>query len=142
MDGFKLLDTDTNHFYYGDKFKFRMDWHSTTDTDRIKMKVVIFGSNAEGIGVIYVDDLNYSLGNNQTEFVFDTRSLAPGQYVLHFKLYDEDYLGNAEYYDQCIGIRFTIEHSEKHIKLKHWFKDWGNAVLPCIEQIDGDDKNV
>ncbi len=142
IDGFKLLDTDTNHFYYGDKFKFRMDWHSTTDTDRIKMKVVIFGSDAEGIGVIYAGELAYSIGNNQNEFVFDTKYLMPGQYALHFKLYDEDVIGNAEYYDQCVGIRFTIEHSENNQHLKHWFKDWGNAVLPCIEQINGDDKNV
>ena len=62
-DIIKLLDTDTNHFYYGDKFKFRMDWHSTTDTDRIKMKVVIFGSDAEGIGVIYAGELKYSINS-------------------------------------------------------------------------------
>ena len=142
IDGFKLLDAESNHFYYGDKFRFRMDWHCSNATDRIKMKVVVSGSDTEGVGVIYVGDLNHTEGVNQTEFMFDTKYFMPGRYTLHFKLYDEDYVGNAAYYDQCTGIRFNIEHNDNDIHLKHWFKDWGNAVLPCIEQIDGDDKNV
>lgn len=142
IDGFKLLDTESNHFYYGDKFRFRMDWHCSNATDRIKMKIVVSGSDTEGVGVIYVGDLEHCEGNNQTEFLFDTKYFMPGRYNLHFKLYDEDYTGNAVYYDQCAGIRFNVEHNDKDIHLKHWFKDWGNAVLPCIEKINGDDKNV
>ncbi len=142
IDGFKLLDAESNHFYYGDKFRFRMDWHCSNATDRIKMKIIVSGSDTEGVGVIYADDLQHSEGKNQTEFSFDTKYFMPGRYTLHFKLYDEDYVGNAAYYDQCTGIRFNVEHNDKDIHLKHWFKDWGNAVLPCIEQIHGDDKNV
>ncbi|MBQ8015274.1 MAG: hypothetical protein IJ264_03700, partial [Clostridia bacterium] len=140
--GFKLLDAESNHFYYGDKFRFRMDWHCSNATDRIKMKIIVSGSDTEGVGVIYAGDLQHSEGKNQTEFLFDTKYFMPGRYTLHFKLYDEDYVGNAAYYDQCTGIRFNVEHNDKDIHLKHWFKDWGNAVLPCIEQIHGDDKNV
>ena len=142
MNGFKILDADSNHFFYGDKFRFRMDWHCSNSTDRIKLKVVVFGSDTEGIGVIYAGDLPHTEGDNQTEFIFDTKYFMPGRYTLHFKLYDEDYIGNAGYYDQVTGIRFTVEHADGAIHLKHWFKDWGNAVLPCIEQINGDDENV
>ncbi len=142
IDGFKLLDAESNHFYYGDKFRFRMDWHCSNATDRIKMKIVVSGSDTEGVGVIYAGNLKHTEGNNQTEFLFDTKYFMPGRYTLHFKLYDEDYIGNAAYYDQCPGIRFNIEHNDCDIHLKHWFKDWGSAVLPCIEQINGDDKNV
>ena len=136
IDGFKLLDTESNHFYYGNKFRFRMDWHCSNATDRIKMKIVVSGSDTEGVGVIYAGDLKHTEGINQTEFLFDTKYFMPGRYTLHFKLYDEDYVGNAAYYDQCTGIRFNVEHNDDDIHLKHWFKDWGNAVLPCIEQID------
>ncbi len=142
IDGFKLLDAESNHFYYGDKFRFRMDWHCSNATDRIKMKIIVSGSDTEGVGVIYAGDLQHSEGKNQTEFSFDTKYFMPGRYTLHFKLYDEDYVGNAAYYDQCTGIRFNVEHNDNDIHLKHWFKDWGNAVLPCVEQINGDDKNV
>ena len=142
IDGFKLLDAESNHFYYGDKFRFRMDWHCSNATDRIKMKIVVSGSDTEGVGVIYAGNLKHTEGNNQTEFLFDTKYFMPGRYTLKFKLYDEDYIGNAAYYDQCPGIRFNIEHNDCDIHLKHWFKDWGSAVLPCIEQINGDDKNV
>ncbi len=142
IDGFKLLDTDSNHFYYSDRFRFRMDWHCSNATDRVKMKIVVSGSDTEGVGVIYAGELKHTAGANQTEFVFDTKYFMPGRYTLHFKLYDEDYIGNAAYYDQCTGIRFNVEHNDDDIHLKHWFKDWGNAVLPCIEQINGDDKNV
>lgn len=142
IDGFKLLDTESNHFYYGDKFRFRMDWHCSNNTERIKMKIVVSGSDSEGVGVIYAGELKHKEGNNQTEFLFDTKYFMPGRYTLYFKLYDEDNVGNVVYYDQCTGIRFNVEHNDYDIHLKHWFKDWGNAVLPCIEQINGDDKNV
>ena len=131
IDGFKLLDAESNHFYYGDKFGFRMDWHCSNATDRIKMKVVVSGSDTEGVGVIYVGDLNHTEGVNQTEFMFDTKYFMPGRYTLHFKLYDEDYVGNAAYYDQCTGIRFNIEHNDNDIHLKHWFKDWATLFYPA-----------
>lgn len=135
IDGFKLLDAESNHFYYGDIFRFRMDWHCSNDTERIKMKIIVSGSDTEGVGVIYAGELSHKEGNNQTEFLFDTKYFMPGRYTLHFKLYDEDYIGNVVYYDQCTGIRFNVEHTENDTHLKHWFKNWGNAVLPCIEQI-------
>ena len=142
IDGFKLLDAESNHFFYGDKFRFRMDWHCSNATDRVKMKIVVSGSDTEGVGIIYAGDLPHTEGENRTEFIFDTQYFMPGRYTLHFKLYDEDYIGNAAYYDQVTGIRFTVEHADGAIHLKHWFKDWGNAVLPCIEKINGDDENV
>ena len=135
MDSFELLNVESNHFYYGEKFRFRMNWHCNNNYDRVKMKIVVFGSDAEGIGVIYCGEVKHTEGTNHTDFVFDTQYFMPGHYTLHFKLYDEDVLGNAAYYDQCVGIRFSIEHSENALHLKHWFKDWGNAVLPCITQI-------
>ncbi len=142
IDGFRLIDAESNHFYYGEKIRFLMDWHCSNATDRIKMKIVVSGSDTEGVGVIYAGDLTHTEGKNQTEFLFDTKYFMPGRYTLHFKLYDEDYVGNAAYYDQVTGIRFNVEHADDAIHLKHWFKDWGNAVLPCIEQIKGDNKNV
>ena len=142
INGFKLLNSDSNHFLYGDKFRFRMDWHSSNSDERVMLKVVVFGSDTQGMGVIYAGELPHNEGKNRTEFLFDTKYFMPGRYTLHFKIYDEDLIGNVGYYDQVVGIRFNVEHNDKDIHLKHWFKDWGNAVLPCIEQIHGDDKNV
>ena len=76
-------------------------------------------------------------GDNYVDFLFDTKYLVSGKCTLDLKLYNEDEEGNVVYYDQSRGIRFSIAHSEESKHLKHWFADWGNAVLPCIEQIRG-----
>ncbi len=142
IDSFKITDSPSNHIEYGNTFKFLMKWHCQNDTERVKMKIVITSTDGYAVGIIHCGELNHTEGNNESYFLFDTKYLVPGRYALHFKLYDEDQSGNAAYYDQCKGIVFVVEHSDKSIHLKHWFKNWGNAVLPCIEQIDGDDKNV
>ena len=54
-------------------------------------------------------------------------------------LYDEDQSGNVMFYDRTNALRFTLEHGDESVKLKHWFKDWGNAVLPCVTQINQED---
>jgi lipopolysaccharide transport system ATP-binding protein len=136
IDSFEILNTETSHVNYGDIFKFRMKWHSENDFERVKMKIVVSGSDTEGVGVIYVGELYHGKGKNQTDFLFDTQYFMPGRYRLHFKLYDEDENGNVVYYDQCTGIRFTVDHADDAIYLRHWFKDWGNAVLPCVTKID------
>ena len=70
------------------------------------------------------------------DFIFDTSFLFPGKYSVDLKLYNEDDIGNVVYYDQCRGMRFTVSHSDNSKHLKHWFADWGNAVLPCIKKIE------
>ncbi len=135
INSFEIADKPSNHIEYGDLFKIRMKWHCRNDSDRVKMKIVITGSDENSVGVIYGGEIEHIAGINETYFSFDTKYLVPGRYALHFKLYDEDKAGNAAYYDQCKGIVFVIEHSDKSFHLKHWFKDWGNAVLPCIEKI-------
>ncbi|MEE1284318.1 MAG: hypothetical protein UHK54_05605, partial [Acutalibacteraceae bacterium] len=142
INSFTILNYESNHINYGDAFNFKMNWICQNDDERIKMKVVITSTDGYAVGIIHCGELNHNKGINESIFSFDTKYLVPGRYALHFKLYDEDKLGNAAYYDQCKGIVFVIEHSENSLHLKHWFQNWGNAVLPCIEQINGDDKNV
>lgn len=142
IDSFTITDKSTNHIDYGDIFKFRMKWNCQNDSERVKMKIVITSTDGYAVGIIHCGELSHDKGSNESYFSFDTKYLVPGRYALHFKLYDEDQTGNAAYYDQCKGIVFVVEHSDESIHLKHWFKNWGNAVLPCIEQINGDDINV
>lgn len=142
IDSFEITDKDSNHIDYADNFKFLMKWNCQNNFERVKMKIVITSTDGYAVGIIHCGELNHKEGLNKSYFSFDTKYLVPGRYALHFKLYDEDQSGNAAYYDQCKGIVFVVEHSDKSIHLKHWFKNWGNAVLPCIEQINGDDKNV
>ncbi len=135
IDSFEITDKSSNHINYGDLFEFRMKWHCQNDYERVKMKIVITGSDENSVGIIHCGEIEHTEGVNESYFSFDTKYLVPGRYALHFKLYDEDKAGNAAYYDQCKGIVFVIEPSDKSIHLKHWFKDWGNAVLPCIEKL-------
>ena len=136
VESFELIDVkNTNHFEYGEKIKFKMNWHSKNLSETVKMKIVVSGSDSEGVGVIYCGELLVTGECNCSYFELDTKYFMPGRYRFHFKLYNDDEFGNVVYYDQVTGIRFNVEHSDDSLHLKHWFKDWGNAVLPCVTQI-------
>lgn len=142
LQNLHMYESETNNLEYGDVFPFRIEWKSENNTERVLMKMVINGIDATPVGVIFGGELKAEKGLNSAEFSFDTSYLVPGKYTVDIILYDEDKSGNIMFYDRATALRFTVEHGEKSLKLKHWFKDWGNAVLPCIEQINGDDNNV
>lgn len=142
LQNLHMYESETNNLEYGDVFPFRIEWKSENNTERVLMKMVINGIDATPVGVIFGGELKAEKGLNSAEFSFDTSYLVPGKYTADIILYDEDKSGNIMFYDRATALRFTVEHGEKSLKLKHWFKDWGNAVLPCIEQINGDDNNV
>ncbi len=135
VDSFEITDKTTNHIEYGEKFTFCMKWNDYEGAETVKAKVILTSADGYAVGIIHCGQIEHVKGANQSYFTFDTKYLVPGRYALHFKLYDEDQAGNAAYYDQCKGIVFVVEHSDSSLHLKHWFKNWGNAVLPCIEKI-------
>lgn len=135
LQSLELLEKETNKFEYGEKVPFRICWKSENEDERLKMKMVINGIDATPVGVVFCGDLNHNTGDNSADFEFDTSYLVPGKYTVDIILYDEDRLGNVMFYDRANALRFTLEHSEESVKLKHWFKDWGNAVLPCVTKL-------
>ena len=142
LQNLHMYESKTCNLEYGDTFPFLIEWKSENDSERLLMKMVINGIDTTPVGVIFGGELKQKKGVNSAEFKFDTSYLVPGKYTVDVILYDEDKSGSIMFYDRTTALRFTVEHSDKSIHLKHWFKDWGNAVLPCIEQINGDDKNV
>lgn len=130
-----LYEADTNVFSYGDKIPFRVTWKSENRDECLLMKLVINGVDATPVGVVPVGEIKHKQGINSAEFKLDTSFLVPGKYTVEIIFYDEDQIGNIVYYDRTTAMRFTVEHCDKSKHLKHWFKDWGNAVLPCIERI-------
>ena len=142
LQNLHMYESKTNNLEYGTVFPFRISWKSENDTERLLMKMVINGIDTTPVGVIFGGELEHKTGINSAEFSFDTSYLVPGKYTVDIILYDEDKSGSIMFYDRTTALRFNVEHGEKSLKLKHWFKDWGNAVLPCIEQINGGNKNV
>ncbi len=136
-----LYESKVAQFEYGDTFPFRICWESKNTDEKIKMKMIVNGIDATPVGVVFGGELKHEKGENSAEFRFDTSYLVPGKYTVDIILYDEDQSGNIEFYDRTTALRFTLEHSENSIKLKHWYKDWGNAVLPCVKNIDGELQN-
>lgn len=134
MQNLEILDADSSQFGYGDKFRFRIKWNSQNDDERLLLKMIINGIDTTPVGVVFGGELVHKKGMNETEFVFDTSYLVPGHYTVDAILYDEDAEGNVMFYDRCTALRFVLDHSEESVNLKHWFKDWGNAVLPCISR--------
>ncbi len=135
MQSLHLYDSKANVFEYGEKFPFRIAWKSENSDERLLMKMVINGIDTTPVGVVFGGELEHKSGENSAEFEFDTSYLVPGKYTVDVIFYDEDESGSVMFYDRCTSLRFTVEHGENSVKLKHWFKDWGNAVLPCIEKI-------
>ena len=134
LQNLHMFESESCILEYGDKFPFRITWKSK-NADKLLMKMVINGIDATPVGVIFGGELKAEKGINSAEFNFDTSYLVPGKYTVDVILYDEDKAGNMMFHDRATSLRFTVEHGEKSLKLKHWFKDWGNAVLPCLEQL-------
>lgn len=132
----KMLNCKINRVMYGEKIHFRMNWISNEDDDVLKFKMIFKGIDLTPVGIDIVGDLEHDKGNNEREFILDTTFLVPGKYSLEHIFYDEDEEGNIQYFDRCTSMRFEIIHSDASKELKHWFKDWGNAVLPCIAQVN------
>lgn len=132
----ELLNTDSNSFNYGEKFLLKINWKSENDFERLLMKSVLFSADKIAVGILFWGELKQHIGMNSIEYLFDTNYLVPGKYYVDIKLYDEDVAGHVVYYDQCRGFSFSIEHCAESIHLKHWFMDWGKAVLPCITKVE------
>lgn len=138
LQNLQLLETETNKIEYGKKVPFRICWNSENDSERLRMKMIVNGIDATPVGVVFGGDLAHKKGMNSADYLLDTSYFVPGKYTVDIILYDEDYSGNVMFYDRVNALRFTLEHSDESVKLKHWFKDWGNAVLPCITKVTED----
>lgn len=136
LQNLEILSSQSNTFEYGKKFPFRLTWKSENADERLKMKMIVNGIDATPVGVIFGGELKHNEGINIADFEFDTSYFVPGKYTVDVILYDEDEAGNIEFYDRCTAMRFNVEHSDESLNLRHWFKDWGNSVLPCIEKIE------
>ena len=134
LQSLEMLNVKTCQVEYGEKFSFRMVWKSENDNERLMFKMVINGIDTTPVGVIFGEELQHKVGINDAEYIFDTSYLVPGHYTVDMILYDEDQAGNVMFYDRCTALRFVVEHGKNSIKLKHWFKDWGHGVLPCVEK--------
>lgn len=134
LQSLEILSSQSNTFEYGEKFPFRLTWKSDNSNERLKMKMIVNGIDATPVGVIFGGELKHNEGINTADFEFDTSYFVPGKYTVDVILYDEDHTGNVGFYDRCTAMRFNVEHSDESIKLRHWFKDWGNSVIPCIER--------
>lgn len=142
LNSVEILNSETGTVNYGEKVHLRINWTSQSSEDQLKLKFIFKCVDLTPVGISLVGEVNHKQGENVQDFVLDTSYLIPGRYAVEHIFYNDDENGNAEYYDRWTCMRIEILHSDKSLKLKHWFKDWGNAVLPCIEQINGDDKNV
>lgn len=136
LQSLEILDYDSPQFEYGEKFPFRFAWKSQNDDERLMFKMIINGIDTTPVGVTFGGELKHETGLNSAERVFDTSYLVPGHYTVDMILYDMDESGNVMFYDRATALRFEIVHGEESVKLKHWFKDWGNAVLPCITETE------
>ena len=128
----EILESNTNHFLYGDSIKIRLVWESPSSNQDLELKV-LFINNARGVvGGSFLGRLSYSQGMNYADLTIDTSFFVPGSYYLNLKLYNQMPQGNVVTYDTCEALAFTIEHCEKSAHLQEWYNNWGSAVIPCL----------
>ena len=132
LQSLEILEHDAPQFEYGERFPFRICWESEENAGRLRMKMIVNGIDTTPVGVVFCGELEHRPGLNTETMLFDTSYLVPGRYTIDVILYDEDKSGNVMFYDRCTALRFELEHGAASVHLKHWFKDWGNAVLPCV----------
>ena len=130
MQSVEIIDKKANVFRYGEKIRFRLKWNGKGEDSELKLKLIVKGVDLTPVGVVLMDKLKNKEGENEAEIILNSTYLVPGRYSLEHIFYCEDLNGNVEYHDRCVFMRIEIIHSEESIALKHWFKDWGNAVLP------------
>lgn len=135
LQSLEILEKENNIFKYAEKAHLKLIWESQNNNERLKMKMIVNGIDATPVGVAFGGELVHTEGLNTSEYILDTSYFVPGKYRVDIIFYDEDEAGNVMFYDRCTALLFTVSHSDESISLKHWFKDWGNAVLPCIEKI-------
>ena len=133
LSSLEFLGVESTNFEYGKKVDFQIKWISKNADEPLKMKAIINGIDTTPVGVAFAGELAHKLGENSAKFTLDTAYFVPSKYTVDIVLYDEDENGNVMYYDRCEAMRFEIKHSDKSTKLRHWFRNWGNAVIPCIE---------
>lgn len=141
LNSLEILDEKMAKFEYGYSFRFRLSWFSKNDTERIRVKLLIKAIDETPIGVIYCGDVHQQTGENTAEYLFDTSYLFPGKYLADVILYDEDELGGVMQYDRCTAMRFEIIQSLDALNLKHWFRNFGYTVLPCISNAEPTDSD-
>ncbi|MBE6949084.1 MAG: ATP-binding cassette domain-containing protein [Ruminococcaceae bacterium] len=132
----EILDSNTNHFMYGDLIKIRLGWESPDSDANLELKVLFINSARGVVGGSFLGKLEHSEGLNYADITIDTRYFVPGSYFLNLKLYNQIDQGNVITYDTCEALAFTVEHSEKSIHLREWYNNWGSAVLPCLRHVE------
>ncbi len=130
----ELLKTDDNKFAYGSKIYFRMSWISKKNTGKLKVRAIISSVDTTPIGVMFADEINYNIGNNNVCLILNTSLLIIGKYSVDLILYDDDASGNIVFHDYCTAFSFSIiENSEIPKNLKKWYPNWGYSILPKLE---------
>ena len=128
----EILNAETNHFYYGEKFRIRITWYSQKQDPDLFLKILFTSTSRGTIGAAFLGKMDNNKGINTAELIFDTKQFVPGTVRANFKFYYEDEEGNVTTHDTCRALFFTVEHSESSKHLKQWFSDWGSAVLSCV----------
>lgn len=135
LQNLELIDKEIPRYEYGEKIPFRFTWKSENNDERLLFKMIVNGIDLTPVGVVFGGELSHQTGINSAERAFDTSYLVPGHYTVDLILYDMDESGNVMFYDRATAMRFEIIHGEESVILKHWFKDWGYAVLPCVSKV-------
>lgn len=128
----EILDAETNHFFYGDKFKIRISWLSQKADPDLFLKILFTSTSRGAIGASFLGKMNNHEGINTSDLVIDTSLFIPGTIRANFKFYYEDEEGNVETHDTCRALFFTVESGDNAKHLKQWYSDWGAVVLPCV----------
>ncbi len=131
------IENNISNLYCHDILKFKIKYHSLTDKENVRARLVLLDENFNVLGMA-ISKNSFSISNNQAgEFSieFDTRYLASGKYSFRFSAFEINEFGNHQYI--CVinkFFSFTLNDKPELNSNMVWNQSsWGHIAFPPFE---------
>jgi lipopolysaccharide transport system ATP-binding protein len=122
-----------------ENLKFTLDINAYKNDKDFLLRYVVFNSTGNTIGTAYSKLFALKEGHNSIKFIFDTKNLVPGKYMIDLVLCQ--YKDNSQTRHDIVvrAMAFNIEESEVYYNMKWVSNGWGNIKFDDLEI--SEDKN-
>ena len=136
INRFEFIDKAIPEYEAGEKIVFRIECNSSKEIEGVVARVVIRSSAGENIAMSESAVTCIEAGDSKLEFVFDSKNLPEGNYMITFSLNEMNEFGEYEMKDEIpSNIAFRIiEDKLFGTKKSIWIsKYWGWIRLDSME---------
>lgn len=109
-----------------ENLNFTLDINARKSDKDFLLRYIVFNSTGNTIGTAYSNLFDLKEGNNSIKFIFNTKNLTPGKYMVDIVLVQ--YKNNVQIRHDIVvrAMSFNIEESEIYYNMKWLSNGWGN----------------